>query len=334
MAITTQEFEILLNKVVDTLTKESSGKPFDTSKTFETRVRQVLAEFGKESGLNVDFDPHPYIFPDIVMGEFGVEVKFTTNDTWRSVANSVFESTKSADVKHIYVVFGKMGGIPAVKWGRYDECVMHVRTSHVPRFEVEIGTGRSLFKAMGLTYDQFSSSSMEEKMKKIRAYARSRLKEGEHLWWLEDKPEPEHTLPIGVRLYMNLPQEEKRRYRAESALLCPQIVKPSRSKNKYNDATMYLLTYHGVLCPQARDLFSAGSVAMRSDDTRGGIYILRALADIEAEMVDAANRLENALFIEYWGESCAPNKRIKEWLKKADAFAKDWVPSEHLFKGV
>lgn len=332
MAITTQEFEILLNKAVDILTKESSGKPFETSKAFETRVRQVLAELGKESGLNVDFDPHPYIFPDIAMGEFGVEVKFTTNDTWRSVANSVFESTKSAGVKHIFVVFGKMGGIPAVKWGRYDECVMHVRTSHVPRFEVEIGTGRSLFKTMGLTYDQFSSSSMEEKMKKIRAYARSRLKEGEHLWWLEDKPEPEHTLPIGVRLYMNLPQEEKRRYRAESALLCPQIVKPSRSKNKYNDATMYLLTYHGVLCPQARDLFSAGSVAMRSDDTRGGIYILRALADIEAEMVEAANRLENALFVEYWGEGCPPNKRIKEWLKKADAFAKDWVPSEHLFK--
>lgn len=91
------------------------------------------------------------------------------------------------------------------------------------------------------------------------------------------------------------------------------------------------LNYY-ILCPQARDLFSAGSVAMRSDGTRGGIYILRALADIETEMVEAANRLENALFVEYWGEGCPPNKRIKEWLKKADAFAKDWVPSEHLFK--
>lgn len=334
MAITTHQFEILLSKAVDILTKESHGKVFDTSKLFETRVRHLLAELGKDSGLGVDFDPHPYIFPDIVMGEFGVEVKFTTNDTWRSVANSVFESTKSAGVKHIYVVFGKMGGRPEVKWGRYEECVMHVRTSHVPRFEIEIGTDRSLFKTMGLTYDEFSASGMEEKMKKVRAYARSRLKEGEHLWWLEDKPEAEHTLPMGVRLYMNLPQEEKRRYRAESALLCPQIVKPSRAKNKYNDVTMYLLTYHGVLCPQARDLFSAGSVAMKSDATRGGLYIRRALADIEAEMVDAANRLENALFVEYWGAGCAPNKRIQEWLKKADAFAKEWVPSDHLFKSL
>jgi hypothetical protein len=141
----------------------------------------------------------------------------------------------------------------------------------------------------------------------------------------------EHTLSLGVKLYMNLPQEEKRRFRAEAALLCPQIVKPSRSKNKYNDATMYLLTCHGVLCPQARDLFSAGSVAMRADETRGGIYTLRALKDIESEMVDAAYRLENALFIEYWGEGCSPEKRIAEWLRRADRLAKDWVPSDHLF---
>jgi hypothetical protein len=297
-------------------------------------VREVLRDLGKGSGLTIDFDPHPYIFPDIVLADFGVEVKFTENDTWRSVANSVFESTKSKDVKHVYIVFGKMGGQAAVKWGRYDECVMHVRTSHVPRFEVEIGTGKSLFKQMGTTYTEFSASPMEEKMRKIRAYARSRLKEGEHLWWLEDKPESDHTLPIGVRLYMNLSQEEKRRFRAESALLCPQVVKPSRSKNKYNDATMYLLTYHGVLCPQARDLFSAGSVAMRADGTRGGIYILRALQDIEAEIVAAANRLENGLFVEYWGEGCSPEKRIAEWLRRADSFAKDWVPSEHLFLNV
>jgi hypothetical protein len=330
--MTREEFELLLDKTVTQLEVEARKTPFLTSKAFETRVREVLRDMGKSFGIIVDFEPHPYVFPDIVMNDMGVEVKFTANDTWRSVANSVFESTKSASVKHIYIVFGKMGGTPGVKWGRYEECVMHVRTSHVPRFEVEIGSDKSLFKKMGMTYDEFSASAMEDKMKKIREYARSRLKEGEHLWWLEDKPESDHTLSLGVRLYMNLPQEEKRRFRAESALLCPQIVKPSRSKNKYNDATMYLLTYHGVLCPQARDLFSAGSVAMRSDETRGGIYILRALADIEAEMIDAASRLEDALFVEYWGQSCEPEKRIAEWLKRADNFAKEWIPSQHLFK--
>ena len=88
------------------------------------------------------------------------------------------------------------------------------------------------------------------------------------------------------------------------------------------------MTYHGVFCPQTRDLFSAGSVAGKN---RGGNYALRALKNIEHEMREAAYRLENALFEEYWGASVLPENRIVEWLKRADRHAKDWKPSEHLF---
>ncbi|MER2520426.1 MAG: restriction endonuclease [Bdellovibrionales bacterium] len=327
--MTIQEFEALLNAVTIKLTQEAAIKPFTASKEFENRAREVLKELGK---VPVDLDPDAQAFPDIVIGQYGVEVKFTEKDTWRSVANSVFESKRENAVKHIYLLFGKMGGAkPEVKWGRYDECVMHVRTSHMPRFEVEINAEKSLFARMGVTYDEFRQSPLEDKMRRIREYARGRLKEGEHLWWLEDKPEPEHSLSLEVKLYMRLPQVEKRKLRAEAALLCPQIVKPSRSKNKYNDATMYLLTYHGVLCPQARDLFSAGSVALRADGKRGGNYLLRALQDIQDLMIDAAKRLDDALFIEYWGTSCKPECRIAEWLRRADCFAQGWKPSESLF---
>lgn len=325
-----QDFVDLLDKVVDQLTMESREKGiFTSSKSFENRVREVLVENSCPS--SIDFNPHPYIFPDIIIGEYGIEVKFTTNDTWRSVANSVFESTRANDVKDVYLVFGKMGGNPEVKWGKYEDCVMHVRTSHVPRFEVEIGTSRSLFKQMDTSYNEFRTLELNEKMHYIRKYARSRLRKGERLWWLEDRPEKDHSLSIQVRLYMNLAQEEKRRLRAEAAILCPQIVKPSRAKNKYDDAVLYILTYHGVLCPQARDLFSAGSVALRGDPTRGGIYILRSLKDIESEMEKASIELDEALFEEYWGEKVDHDKRTKKWLELADTYAKDWVPSDHLF---
>jgi hypothetical protein len=131
---------------------------------------------------------------------------------------------------------------------------------------------------------------------------------------------------------MGLSQEEKRRYRAEAALLCPQIVKPPRTKKKYDDASMFLLTYYGILCPQARDLFSAGSVALRSDSTRGGNYLMRALNDIENEMRHAAKTLEDGLFVEYWGVSVPTKNRIAEWLKRADEHAKTWKPSKELFR--
>ncbi len=104
-----------------------------------------------------------------------------------------------------------MGGIPEVRGDRYDDCVIHVRTSHVPRFELEIDAKSSLFDLMKISYEAFSILPIEKKMNYIRDYAKKRLKDGERLWWLEEKAEQEHSLPIQVRLYMDLPSEEKRR---------------------------------------------------------------------------------------------------------------------------
>lgn len=326
-----EEFESLLDQICQRLTQEARNQIFTSSPQFENRVREVLHEELQSSAVAIDFKPHPQAFPDIAVGIWGVEVKFTLNDTWRSVANSVLETNRIESVKHVYIVFGKMGGVPEVKWGDYENSVIHVRTSHVPRFEVELFANQSLFDIMGITYDEFRVLPMSEKMQYIRSYARDRLKKGERLWWLEDSPEAEHALPIQARLYTSLTSEEKLRLRAEAALLCPSIVKSGRSRNKYDDVVLYLLTYHGVICHQARDLFSAGSVANPDNDDEGGLYIERALKLVETKMKEAALTMEDALFVEYWDESIPPEQRIERWLQKADAIATDWVPSQSLF---
>ena len=69
--MTDQEFEKLLDTVAQTLTIESQEAVFRSSKEFENRVREVLAELGGER-LAIDFAPHPYVFPDIAVGAFGV----------------------------------------------------------------------------------------------------------------------------------------------------------------------------------------------------------------------------------------------------------------------
>lgn len=324
-----KEFESALDEITYQLTEEAKARKFKESKQFEDRVREVAEIFFGKGSIN--FNPAAQAFPDIAIGDFGIEVKFTSNDTWRSVANSVLETNRVNSVKKVYLVFGKMGGNPEVKWGEYERCVMHVRTSHVPRFEVEIGATSSLFEQMGVSYDEFRVSEMHEKMKYIRKYARGRLEAGERLWWLEDSPGEEHSLPIQARLYTKLTQGEKTKLRAEAILLCPQIVDSGRSKNKYDDVVLYLLTYHGVLCHQARDLFSAGSVANPNNDDVGGIYIERSLKLIENEIINAAKYMDDALFQEYWGVSVPPENRIREWLLRADSYAKNWRPSASLF---
>lgn len=327
-----QDFERILDAVCAELTAEARVAKFDSSKAFENRVREIVQAVVNDPSIPINFDPHPQAFPDIAVGEFGIEVKFTTNDTWRSVANSVLERNRIDEVKTVYLVFGNMGAAePEAKWGEYEKCVMHVRTSHVPRFEVELFPDMSLFDRMGISYDEFRSSEMEDKMRHIRHYARGRLKKGERLWWLEDTPEPEHALPIAAKLYTHLPSEDKICLRAEAVLICPEIVQGSRARDKYDGVALYLLTYHGVLCHQARDLFSAGSVGNPKNDDEGGIYIERALLLLQEEILAAASRLDDAVFEEYWGESVAPQDRIARWLEKADTLARDWVPSRSLF---
>lgn len=48
-------------------------------------------------------------------------------------------------------------------------------------------------------------------------------------------------------------------------------------------------------------------------------------------MREAALRMDDALFVEYWEELVKPDQRIRRWLEKADAIAKDWKPSAKLF---
>lgn len=325
----TNEFERLLDRTVAILTENvRASELYRGPAQFQQGVLDMLKVAAGDSGLLIEPTFHPSAFPDIKANGFGIEVKYTSQDTWLAVGNSIFEGMRDQEVENVYVVFGKTGGQPEVRWRKYQDCVTHVRVSHAPRFVIEMeGERESLFSRLGIAYSDFAQLDDVGKMRYVRDYSRGRLKQGERLWWIE----PAHSVPIEARTYMSLSQAEKRTLRAEAALLCPQVCGGSRARNKYTDAALYLLTHHGVLCTQARDLFSAGSVALRADERRGGNYILRALLDIQDLMRDAAKRLDDALFEEYWGSACPTDERISEWLRRADGYASGWVPSENLF---
>ena len=294
----------------------------------------MLRVAARDCDVQVEPAFHPHAFPDIVANGFGVEVKYTKQDSWQAVGNSIFEGMRDSSVDSVYVIFGKTGGSPEVRWRRYGDCVTHVRVSHAPRFVVEMeGERESLFSYIGIGYDAFARLEDEEKMRYVRDYSRNRLEANERLWWIE----PSHSVPIQVRPYVTLPQAEKRTLRAEAAVLCPRVCGSVR--HKYIDAALYLLTHHGVLCTQTRDLFTAGSVSNWADSKPGDIYIERSLKDIEDLILEAAKRLDGALFEEYWGRDYPPEERIAEWLRRADLYAQDgpadkrWVPSKSLFLG-
>lgn len=306
--------------------------------SYEQRVRELLhneiLEAGEAGhGYDVSLSPSGQAFPDIPCGKFGVEVKFTKADNWTSIANSIRETRRDERVEIVYLMFGKMGGTPESRWGKYEDCVVHVRTSHEPRFQVDMtGTKDSLFEQMGISYDSFRKLDIMDKMPYIRKYARKiHEKDGQNgrLWWLEDSATGnDHSTDINLIAYPDLSDDLKERYRAEAILLIPAVVatgsggKGRTKTSAYCDVAMYFMTYHGVLLYNARDTFSAGSVG----NSQG---IIR----LQKPMSDAAHDLDSALFKEYWEEDIAEDDRLAWWLEKADKYASDWnpKPSELMF---
>lgn len=318
----------MLDRAVEILTENvRSSTLYHGPEEFEQGVLDMLRVAARDSGFTVSPTFHKHAFPDIRVNGFGVEVKYTMQDTWLSVGNSIFEGMRDPNVSKVYVVFGKIGGTAEVRWGRYEESITHVRVSNSPRFVVEMSGERSaLFGHLTVTYDEFSALDDESKMQHVREYSRHRLKDGERLWWLETS----HSLPVAVRVYRTLPKCEKRQLRTEATLLCPEVVKSGASRGKYDRAGLYLITQHGVFAPQLRDLFSAGSVGARGGK-RGHKYIVDALRGIEEEMLRTAADLDGALFEDYWGFPCSPADRIRQWLALADRYATDWEPPGVLF---
>ena len=330
--LTSDEFEQVLTRACGILTDNlRASTAYHSPNLFQQQVQDTLRLAAADLGLQVGPSFHPHAFPDITANGFGVEVKYTSHDTWLAVGNSIFEGMRDPTVEIIYIVYGKTGGTPEARWARYEDCISHVRVSHSPRFVVDLSEDSSrLFDNLSVPYGDFARLSDEDKMRHIRDYSRGRLGEGERLWWLEVA----HTLPVGVRFYTHLTQEEKHAYRAEAAVLFPRVCASQYTRGKYDDASLYLLMHHGVFCPQARDLWTAGSVAGSRGDGNNpqGPYILHALMNIQDLMREAALSLDDSLIAEYWGQPCEPNDRIATWLRKADAVARGWTPSEHLFK--
>lgn len=91
---------------------------FQSSPDFEASAKRELVAILLGKGEPVSPYDKAYVFPDIVVPPFGVEVKFTRNDSWRCVANSVFESTRAQEVEHVYLSVFRPPGVvvPRIGW--------------------------------------------------------------------------------------------------------------------------------------------------------------------------------------------------------------------------
>src|SRR3989344_7399961 len=252
-----KDFIALLDKSRGLILVFLSGKKNILPTYFETIVFEQMCEAAKGTIFNGTVKQTGiYAFPDIIANEyFGVEVKMTLSDHWSSTGNSVLESSRIEDVERIYIMFGKFGGKLEIRYRLYQECLPEISVTHSPRYRInmDLPSGKSIFDKIGVDYDTLRNDP--NPIQKIKDYYRSRLKEGEELWWIGQDGDDKAVSPI-IKPFRSLSDKERENFIVEAMILFPEMF--GNSSTKFERAAAYLIAEYSAVSASLRDWFTAG----------------------------------------------------------------------------
>ena len=316
-----EAFRSLMRATDILLNTEAKNKETYYSNRNGTQLEQDVFEALCRTSKNTPFENTIQLvsgasFPDIVANKFyGVEVKSTNKNHWKSIGSSILESTRDQNVERIFLTFGKLGAPVQFMSRPYEECLAGISVTHYPRYQIdmELKKGETIFDKMGISYDELRR--MDNPVAPVSRYYKSKLKEGESLWWAADSNLDETAVPATVRLWSSLSAEQKAYYTAKGYALFPEIFAHSNSK-KYQRYALWLATNCGIVNTNIRDQFSAGG---QSDIvTNAGVFErmpavygkIKNNADLIIRTI--LNASESTLK-EYWNVgNIAPN-RLDQW---------------------
>lgn len=281
--VTKEDFLLLLEKVMNHI-ENTDLSHIDNGEDFEDFVFSLIKQF---SNHHVE-QTGKQSFPDIIIGSYGVEVKFTKSNKWESMGNSIFEGTYRNEVSDdIYVFFGKKVSKSKVqiRYDLYENCLADVKVTHSPRFYInmDLSEGESILNEVGVSYKTYRKLQSNERGREIKKYLKSKLNPGEIVWWME-----EGERSVIIKKFKTLKLSEQLSLRAELFALFPEVV--SNSNSKFEKAQLHLLNLHQVTF--SRDLFTAGGQVSLLINNQ---YILRIPA-IFGKLYDDAKNIKK--FIE------------------------------------
>ncbi len=293
--------------LVSLLRKDKNISPLD----FEGLVCEKM----QEASIGTEFEgtikqTGVHAFPDIVAnGYFGVEVKITVKDQWTSTGNSVLETSRIEEVERIFIMFGKLGGQPDVRYRLYQECLPEISVTHSPRYKInmDLQSGKSIFDKMGVDYDELRTSG--DTIQQIKSYYRKQLKDGEGLWWIDE--ESESSSPV-IKQFRTLEPENKERFKVDCMILLPELFK---SRANYERAATYMITEFGAVSTSLRDAFSAGGQqeVLVAREKKSVSQILSQLHDYAPKIASRINEIDEELLKFYWQVQSVEVDRIKQW---------------------
>lgn len=323
MQITDHQIQKLLSDACVEVSKLDSNSIKDGD-AFENKIYDILCSISKGTGINV-IRTSKQAFPDIIIGDFGVEVKFTKENKWTSTGNSIYQKTFDTSVKNtIYMFFGcttKVKNYEA-RFKKYEECLFDINVTHSPRFAINMNLSEeeSIFPIGDITYTEYSTKEETDKTKIIKKILKKKYKK-DKAWFLEE--EEIVSSPV-LKDFSDLETKEQKKLLVESFVLFPEII-----ASKYKGVAIHLIEKHSVFSHCLRDKFTAkgkGEIVVNDvkheQVPRRYITLQELMPAIKKYIKTEDNK---KMILEYWntydiGEFTEDHIKLKSWLKLLEHF--------------
>jgi hypothetical protein len=257
-------------------------------------------------------------FPDIVAdGYFGVEVKSTTKNKWKSTGGSINESSRVSSVERIFLTFGKLADPVEFKSRPYEDCLANIARTHLPRYliDMDLEQGSTVFNKMGKgDYNIFRKSAVVL----YEEYIRDNLIDGQIMFGKRgDEDEDVVFLPDKIKMWSTLDTEEKDKYLSTSMILFPEVF--SGSTKKYATTVLWLASNFGIVSSCMRDDYSAkGKTAVPGLEEHGDLpRILKNAYDRKQLIIEKLYELSESELLSAWknsNTSSIEDDRLTQWL--------------------
>ena len=330
------EFDLLLSSTITELNVHAKNSSKKVATLLGRNLEPFVKDIMSEIAVGTPFENSIELiggqkFPDIVANKYyGIEVKTTTQNHWKTTGNSVLESTRVNDVERIFMLFAKLASPIEFRCRPYEEVLSEVVVTHSPRYLIDMNLekGKTIFDKIKMPYDTLRKK--ENPIKPLVNYYKSKLKAGEELWWM-DSENGNDSSNIVIRIWNNLPQNEKQELKNISMIFFPELF--GNRSDKFNRVAIWLATRKSIVCPNIRDLFTAGGKVDIIIGTKKYDRVPRIFLNLFQNLPQI---LENIVKIspielsEYWEIKTSEKNKIFDWIDIVSESAKSIRDAQHL----
>ena len=329
------EFEKLMHDTVQELNRWAQISPKKIAALSGNKLEPFVRDVMTELAVGTMFENSIELiggqkFPDIIAKKlYGIEIKTTTQNHWRTTGNSILESTRIDSVERIYMLFGKLAEPIEFKFRPYEECLSEVVVTHSPRYLIDMNLerGNTIFDKIDTSYDILRKK--KNPIKSIINYYKSKLKPGQELWWIDQEENKASNLVINI--WNNLSVVERQVIKNKAMVYFPELF--SGKSDKFARLSIWLVTNETIVCPNVRDNFTAGG---KGDFVINGIVyedIPRIFINLFSNLDIVLKTLVNTPSTElsnYWNVKTTENKKQSDWIDLIDRNSSTIYGTNHL----